>query len=130
MAGLPDGFRLPLTCAVSDDPISHVTCWRSLVRKVWELEDGDAKTTMLRQLQLLRQIVVDEAVRSECFRCVLGSVPASDRVYLWFPLALEHARGVLTVQFFDRLIDVFKTVQRSDMDGAVELASDILSAAS
>ena len=127
MAAPVDGFYLPTTCAVSGDAIPYCIDSAQVGKLLTLLNDDQTpdKTTMLRQLMYLRQVVEAETAKAGWFRCQLGSV-AGGRVFMWFPLDLRHADGLLTVGFFGRMIELYHAVARGDAAVASEIAEDIL----
>jgi len=126
MAGPVFGHKLPLDCAVTGDAMPLVQPLGDLAKLVYGCagRSPEDKTTMMRQLMHLRDIVRDTLKASGEMRCMIGSC---DGEYLWFPMLPEHSDGILDVKFFDRLIATFMAASDGDGDAACEIASDILS---
>ena len=118
-------FVLPLKCAVSGDDIPWITPVPQIAKKIKELGDTDDAKVMMKQLYYLRGLVLQETARTEHFRCMFGSAPG-DAVYIWFPLKLKHTQGLLTIGFFNRMIETFTHVLAGNLDQAAKVSRDVL----
>ena len=123
MAGPHVDNVFPLVCPVSGDDICWVTPVHRISKLVHALETPDSGT-MMKQLYYLRHLMIQET-ENRSGRCALGSYPA-ETAYIWFPLSLEHAPGVLTIAFFERLIEAYKAMLSGDTESAKEISRDLL----
>jgi hypothetical protein len=127
MAGPPgDPFLFPLKCAISDDDLPWITPVASIAKALKELgEDPDA-ATMMKQLYYLRGLVVQEVKRSGHFRCMVGSSLEDGTTFIWFPVLLQHADGLLTVDFFSRLIQMYTLYFSGKLDECAEMSRNVV----
>lgn len=126
MAGPPcHPFIFPELCAVSDDFLPWVTPVSRIAKKIRDLGTEDS-ATMMKQLYYLRGLVVQETKLSGNFRIMIGSAHDNGVVYIWFPVLLKHADGILTIDFFNRLIQIYTLYLAGKSDECVEMSRDLI----
>jgi hypothetical protein len=127
MAGPPgDPFLFPLKCAISDDELPWITPVSKIAKKINSLGSEDS-ATMMKQLYYLRGLVVREAKRSGHFRCMVGSSPDGSAAYIWFPVLLQHVDGLLSIDLFNRLIEMYTAYFQGKLDECAEMSRNLVS---
>ena len=74
----------------------------------------------------MRSLVLEETKRTKWFRCMIGSAPSPETVFVWFPLDVQHLEGRLSVPLFDRIIDTYNAVIGGDLSRAETLSANIV----
>lgn len=119
MSGPCDPFVFP-DPRVKTDPKSWVAPVSGLAKKIRDIGTDDS-AIMMKQLYYLRGLVVREAGRSGFFRCTLGAAAPDGSVFIWFPVRADLAGGVLSVHFFNRLIEMYTLF----FEGKIQESGDI-----
>lgn len=126
MAGAPCfPFIFPELCAVSDDKIHWVTPVAGIAKKIRDIGTDDS-ATMMKQLYYLRGLVVRETKRSGNFRIMIGQAHDNGMVFIWFPVQLKHAGGVLTIDFFNRMIETYTLCLEGNLDKCAEMSRNLI----
>lgn len=127
MAGPPgDPFLFPLKCAISDDDLPWITPVASIAKTLKDLGDDPDAPTMMKQLYYLRGLVVQEAKRSGHFRCMVGSALEDGSAFIWFPVLLQHVGGLLSIDFFSRLIQMYTLYFAGKLEESAEMSRNIV----
>ena len=126
MAGPPcHPFIFPELCAVSDDFINFVTPVSGIAKKIRDVGTEDS-ATMMKQLYYLRGLVVRETKRTGNFRIMIGQAHDNDVVHIWFPVKLKHAGGILTIDFFNRMIETYTLFSEGKLDECAEMSRNLV----
>lgn len=126
MAGPPgDPFPFPLKCAISEDELPWITPVSKIAKKIYALDSSDS-ATMMKQLYYLRGLVVQEVKRSGQFRCMVGSALKDGTCFIWFPVLLQHVDGLLSIDFFNRLIEMYLAYFEGKVDESAELSRNVV----
>jgi hypothetical protein len=124
MAGPCDPFVFPDPRAAPDFK-SWVAPVSSLAKKIRDIGTDDS-AIMMKQLYYLRGLVVREAERSGFFRCTLGAAAPDGSVFIWFPVRADLAGGVLSVHFFNRLIEMFTLFFEGKIEESGEISRNLV----
>jgi hypothetical protein len=126
MAGPPcHPFIFPELCAVSDDYLPWVTPVPSIAKKIRDLGTEDS-ATMMKQLYYLRSLVVRETKLSGNFRIMIGSAHDNGIVYIWFPVLPKLAAGIMSIDFFNRLIETYTLFLEGKLDECAEMSRNLI----
>jgi hypothetical protein len=126
MAGPPcSPFIFPELCAVSGDFLPWVTPVPSIAKKIRDVGTEDS-ATMMKQLYYLRGLVVRETKLSGKFRIMIGQAHDNDVVYIWFPVLPKHTGGILTIDFFNRLIEVYTLCLEGKLGECAEMSRNLI----
>jgi hypothetical protein len=124
MPGPCDPFLFPNPNVVTDEK-----CWvapvSSLAKKIRDIGTDDS-AIMMKQLYYLRGLVVREAERSGFFRCTLGAAAPDGSVFIWFPVRSDLAGQVLSVDFFNRMIEMYTLFFEGKLDECGEISRNLV----
>ena len=126
MAGPPgDHFLFPLKCAISEDELPWITPVSNIAKKIRDIGSEDS-ATMMKQLYYIRGLVVQEAKRSGHFRCMVGSAFEDGTAFIWFPVQLKHVDGLLSIDFFNRMIEMFTLFFEGKYDESADMSRNLV----
>lgn len=126
MAGPPGApFLFPLKCAISDDELPWITPVSRLAKKIRDVGTEDS-ATMMKQLYYLRGLMLQEVKKAGHFRCMVGSGFDDGRAFIWFPVLLEHVDGLLSIDFFNRMIEMYTLFSEGRFDECAEMSKNLV----
>lgn len=126
MAGPPcTPFIFPELCAVSDDFLPWVTPVSGIAKKIRDLGTEDS-ATMMKQLYYLRGLVVRETKLSGNFRIMIGQAHDNGVVYIWFPVLPKHASGIMSIDFFNRMIEAYTLFLEGNLAECAEMSRNLI----
>jgi hypothetical protein len=126
MAGPPGSpFLFPLKCAISNDELPWITPVSKIAKKINALGSEDS-ATMMKQLYYLRGLVVQEVKRTGHFRCMVGSSHEDGATFIWFPVLLQHVDGLLSIDLFNRLIEMYTAYFAGRFEECAEMSRNLV----